>query len=125
MHKLTISDGENSVVFPKTRKITHEGELEGNETTMGDGSEMFDIVGFRKIVTYVYDYLPQSIFDRLIPMLRKHKYVSSTYLDLDNTEKTQQFSVEYPSAEAFKLTANGAVWHNVIIKMRAKDVEQS
>lgn len=124
MHVLTISDGVTSVVFPKTRKISHGGELSGKETTMSDGTLVFDAIGFRKSITYEYDYLPQSVFDVLIPMLRGHRYVTATYLDLDNVEKTASFNVAYPTAQAFKITPDGgAVWHKVTINLTAKKVE--
>ncbi len=125
MHMLVISDGINTVTFPKTRNITHAGELEGTATVMSDGTEMFDVVGFRKNVTYVYDYVPQAIFDDLMPMLRRRRYVTATVLDVDNKVRTQLYSVIYPTAEAYKLTENGAVWHNVKIVLKAKEVVNS
>ena len=124
IHKLVVTDGSAVVNFPKTRRISHSGTLEGEETVMSDGTEVFDAIGFRKSVTYGYDWLPQSVFDVLIPMLRNTKYLTVTYLDLDNEEKTGLFSIEYPTAEAFKLTdSGGAVWHNVTLSMRAREVE--
>lgn len=122
-HQLRITHGDTEIVFPATTNITHGGELEGTETKMADGSLAFDVLGFRAVVTYRYDYLPQVAFDALIPLLRGHKYLTATVLDIDNTEKTASCSVSYPTAEAFKLTSDGkAVWHNVEIKLTAKEV---
>ena len=124
MHTLIITDGISTVQFPKTKHITHGGSLEGTETTMSDGTKMFDAVGFRKSITYEFDYLPQAVFDTLIPMLRKHRYITATVLDLDNVEKTALFAVEYPTATAFKLVkGKGAVWHGVTIELTKKEVE--
>ncbi len=126
MHTLVITDGTNTVKFPKTRNITHGGVREGTETVMSDGSRVFDTIGFRKSVTYVYDYVPQNVFNVLIPMIRSHRYITATIIDLDNTEKTELFSIEYPTAKAFKLIKGvGAVWHDVTIELVAKGVETS
>lgn len=123
MHVLRITSGDVSIEFPRTSKITHGGELEGTESKMADGSLTFDVTGFRATVTYEYDYLPQSVFNSLIPLLRKHKYLTATVLDVDNVEKTALYSVAYPTAEAYKLTREGgAIWHNATIKLTAKEV---
>lgn len=122
MHVLVISADGVSVTFPRTTKIQHGGYLEGEETVMADGSLMFDVTGFRQNLIYTWDYVPQKVFDELFPLLRKHKYLECKYLDVDNTEKTAKFKIEYPTPEAWKLTANGAIWHNVSLNMTAKDV---
>lgn len=122
-HQLKIAHGDTEIVFPVTTNISHGGELEGSETKMADGSLAYDVLGFRAAVTYKYDYLPQIVFDALIPLLRGHRYLTATVLDVDNEEKTASYSVSYPTAEAFKLTKDGkAVWHNVEIKLTAKEV---
>lgn len=122
-HQLKITHGDTEIVFPVTTNISQGGELEGAESKMADGSLVYDVLGFRAVVTYKYDYLPQLVFDALIPLLRGHKYLTATVLDIDNTEKTALYSVSYPTAEAFKLTNDGkAVWHNVEIKLTAKEV---
>lgn len=122
-HQLTIIHGNTEIIFPVTTNIKHGGELEGTEIKMADGSLTFDVIGFRSDIRYKYDYLPQVVFNALIPLLRAHKYLSATILDVDNVEKTSLYSVSYPTAEAFKLTRDGkAVWHNVEIKLTAKDV---
>ncbi len=124
MHALVITSEDTTITFPTTKRIQHGGELEGAETVMSDGTLVFDVTGFRKNIKYSWDYIPQSVFDAFIPLLRKHKYFSCTYLDIDNTEKTAMFKIEYPTPEAWKLTANGAIWHNVSLNMTAKDVSE-
>ena len=122
-HCLKISVGLTNVEFPYTTKITHSGDLEGTASVMADGTETFDVVGFRGKVTYRYDYVPQSVFDVLMPLLRQHRYLFATVLDIDNVEKKSRYSIAYPTAEAFKLTKDGgAVWHNVTITLTAKEV---
>ena len=122
-HRLKIVKDDVQVEFPETTRITHSGELEGTVSVMADGTETFDVVGFRSQVVYQYDYVPQRVFDTLIPLLRTHRYFNARVLDVDNNEKEALYSVSYPTAEAFKLTKDGkAVWHNVTIKLTAKEV---
>ena len=122
-HQLKITHDTSEVVFPVTRKITHGGELEGTEVKMADGTLVFDIMGFRAEVTYEYDYLPQEVIDAIAYLLRRHRYLTATFLDVNNIEKTDTFSMSYPTAESFKLTNDGkAIWHNVRIKLKAKEV---
>lgn len=122
-HKLKIILNDTQVEFPETRQISHAGKLEGTSCTMADGTETFDVTGFRSEVTYRYDYVPQKVFDTLIPLLRVHRYFDAVVLDVDNVEKQAKYSLAYPTAKAFKLTNDGgAVWHNVTIKLTAKEV---
>ena len=122
-HQLKITHGDTEIVFPVTTNITHGGELEGTESKMADGMLTYDVLGFRAVVAYKYDYLPQLVFDALIPLLRGHRYLTATVLDVDNAEKTSLYSVSYPTAKAFRLTKGGkAVWHDVEIKLTAKEV---
>lgn len=125
-HQLVITHGDTEIVFPVTTKIRHGGELEGTENKMADGSLVFDVLGFRHVVTYEYDYLPQVVFDALVPLIRSHRYITAKVLDVNNREKNAQYSVIYPTAEALKLTSDGrAMWHNVEIKLTAKEVDKS
>jgi hypothetical protein len=122
MTEITISNGVTSVTMPRTRQVAEAGELVCRESAMASGMLVRDIKGFRPGFTYTWDWVPAATINALVAMLRSGGFFTVDYFDVDGTDKTGLFVVEYPSFEVFTFRDGVPVWHNCTLTIRAQGV---
>lgn len=122
MTEIKISDGITTITMPRTRQVVEAGESVYNEAVMASGKRVRDIKGFRPGFTYTWDYVPASTITALVTMLRTGGYFTVDYFDVDGTDKTDVFSIEYPSFELFTFRDGEAMWHNCTLTIKAQGV---
>lgn len=122
MTEITISNGVTTITMPRTRHVVDAGANVDVVSTMASGLEVCDRKGFRPGFTYTWDYVPAATITALITMLRTGKYFTVNYFDVDGTDQSGVFSIDYPSFEVFAFRNGVAVWHNCSITIRSQGV---
>jgi hypothetical protein len=122
MTEIKISDGITTITMPRTRQVQDAGELAYIEKEMASGKRVRDVKGFRPGFTYTWDYVPASTITALVTMLRSGSFFTVDYFDVDGTDKTGLFAIDYPSFEVFTFKGGVAVWHNCTLTIRAQGV---
>lgn len=122
MTEIKISDGITTITMPRTRQVQDAGELAYIEKEMASGKRVRDVKGFRPGFTYSWDYVPASTITALITMLRSGSYFTVDYFDLDGVDKTDVFSVDYPTFKVFTFRKGVAVWHDCTLTIKAQGV---
>ncbi|MFA6717903.1 MAG: hypothetical protein WCS15_02365 [Prevotella sp.] len=122
MTAITISDGTTTVTMPRTDQVTDAGSMVYKETTMASGRVVRKVTGFRAGFTYTYDYVPAATITSLITLLRTGGFFTVGYFDLDGTDKSGTFSVEYPQFSLFKFVNGVAMWYSCTLTITAQGV---
>lgn len=123
MTQITISNGTTTITMPRTKKVSDAGELVFAEKTMASGLRVRDIKGFRPGFKYEWDYVPATTVTALISLLRTGGFFTVNYFDVDGTDKTGVFSIDYPSPGVFKFKDGVAMWHGFTLVLKAQGVE--
>lgn len=121
-HKLVIATDTESVTLPVTKSISVSGKLESTEIIMANGTTKYDVVGFRKKITYSYRYIAADVMANLHMLLRNNVFFNCTYLDVDNVEKTEVFKISYPETSVFMYKDGVAVWQDAVLTLTARDL---
>ena len=122
MTEIKISNGVTTITMPRTRQVKDTGELVYIETQMASGKLVRDVKGFRPSFTYTWDYVPAATITALVTMLRAGGYFTVDYFDVDGTDKTGVFKVDYPTFEVFTFRKGVAMWHNCTLTIKAQGV---
>lgn len=122
MTEITINNGVTTVTMPRTRQVQEAGELVYREKQMASGKLVRDVKGFRAGYTYTWDYVPAATITALVTMLRAGGYFTVNYFDVDGTDKTGLFAVDYPTFELFTFRGGASMWHNCTLTIKAQGV---
>ena len=122
MTEIKISNGITTITMPRTRQVAENGEVIYTEKVMANGALVRDVMGFRPGFTYTWDYVPASTITALVTMLRSGSFFTVDYFDVDGTDKTGLFAIDYPSFELFTFKNGVAMWHNCTLTIRAQGV---
>lgn len=122
MTEITISNGMTTITMPRTRQVQEAGELVYTEKPMASGKLVRDVNGFRAGYTYTWDYVPAATITALVTMLRSGGYFTVNYFDVDGTDKSGLFAVDYPKFELFTFRKGVAMWHNCTLTIKAQGV---
>lgn len=114
------ADGTQSVTMPRCKYMSG-GEPEYKETKMASGKKVRDIVGFRRKLTAVWDYVPDADIKKLHSFLREGKYLRVQYTDLTG-DVDAKFDISYPETDVFRFREGVPIWHNVSVTMTAQEV---
>lgn len=122
MDKITISKGATSVTMPRVRNITVGGIEECVEVEMASGKRVKEMIGFRKKVIAVWDWVPANKMRDLHLMLRQGGYFTVNHPDIDG-EGNGVFSISPPESKVFKYRDGEPFWHGVKLTMISQEVE--
>ena len=122
MTQITISDGITTITMPKTKKVSDAGALEYKEQNTAGGRIVRKITGFRPGFTYTWDYVPAATIAALVALLRVGTFFTVGYFDVDGTDKSGTFSVDYPAFNLFKFVNGVGMWHNCTLTIKAQEV---
>jgi len=122
MTQITISNGTTTITMPRTRKVQDAGEKVFSESVMASGKRVRDVKGFRPGYIYTWDYVPADTITALVAMLRTGEFFTVEYFDVDGTDKSGVFTIDYPTFELFTFKNGVPVWHNCTLTIRAQDI---
>lgn len=123
-YEIKISKGTASVAMPKTRKVSVGGEEVSTSTTMASGKIVKDIVGYRRIVTAEWDYVPAASITALLGILRQGGFCTVQYTDPEDGETSGVFDIDPPALDIFAYRGGAPIWHNVSLTMTAQEVDE-
>ena len=111
------------IEMPRTRTLEVGGSYLAKETTMASGKIVRDIIGYRKELTAEWEWLPDGLLQRLLPIVRSGDFVSIGYPDPVQGDTSGIFSIEVDSQKIFKFKDGKPYWYGVKIKAVAQEVE--
>lgn len=119
MRKITIG----GIIMPETRSLEIGGEYLSKETTMASGKIVRDIIGWRKILTASWEYVPAGTLASLVALTRSGKFVNIEYPDSTGEDVAGMFSIEIGKQKIFKFRGSSPYWYNVELTATAQEVE--
>lgn len=111
-----------SITMPRTKQIKVGAKEESRKTTMVSGKIVKDVLGYRAVITAVWDYVPADTIAGLTVMLRQNSFVWLEYPSPSGFTEGW-FEAEYPTMRVFGYRDGVAVWHDVTLKFTAKEVD--
>ncbi len=123
MDKITIatSDRQTSITLPRVRDVKVGAEEVCNTVTMASGKRVKDMIGYRPTVTAAWDYVPAATLQQLAVMLRSDGFFYVRY-PAPEGDAEGTFEIEYPEMSVFRYKDGVAVWHDVTLKMKSREV---
>lgn len=121
MDRIIIYGTDASITMPRTKAITFGAKEESRKTMMVSGRIVKDIIGYRTVVTAAWDYLPASTVAELTRLLLQNSFVRVEYPSPTGAE-IGWFDSDFPTMSVFAYKNGIAVWHNVVLKLTAKEV---
>lgn len=111
-----------TITMPRTRSLEVGGELVATEATMASGRIVRDIIGWRKVLTAEWDWIPAETLAALVPLARSGAFVPVAYPDADGTAASGNFKIEIGSQRVFAFRDGAPMWRNVALTATAQEV---
>lgn len=116
MRKITITDGDNTVVLLTDIEFEIRPEFVGETATMASGRTVRDYVGIKNGLVIPTGWLSPDDLARLNRMISRGQVLTIAYPDVDGDHE-EEFWVDPPVRRAFSYGPDGVKqWYGVELK---------
>lgn len=119
MDKIIIS----GITMPRTKTLVVGGKDENKEITMASGKIVQEVIGFRKTITANWEWLPDGVLARIVPVARAGNFVQIQYPDPVQGDTSGMFKISIGDQKVFRFRNNQPYWYNVELTATAQEVE--
>lgn len=121
--KIYSLDRASCIELPRIKDIQVGAEEVANTVKMASGKVVKDMIGYRSTVKAAWDYIPASALSALAVLLRSGGFFFVEYPS-PTGDASGVFEIDYPTMSVFSYKNGIAVWHDVTLKMTAREVSE-